>query len=181
MHLPSAVTKSCFLQWLSKWLKGFKSANIRYFLLPLGFSKDNLRSLCCPNPSPQLFFSWEWLSTCYGRWWMSGMEAAVPCSLSEEKGCFEQEEFGDRGKIPLLETSNILRRTKHSPQLLYGKVPGNSLISSLLLSGLCRTQFPQTAENSNQERPQVFEVNVSKLHPEKALLGLHKQKAMSCL
>lgn len=58
------------------------------------------------------------------------MEAAGTCSLCEEKGCFEQEECGAGGKIPLLETGNILgRRTKHSPQLLYRKVPGNSLIS----------------------------------------------------
>lgn len=59
-----------------------------------------------------------------------GRRAAVPCSTHEEERHLEQERSGARGKSPFLETCNIVsRRTKHSPQLLYRKIQGSSLLS----------------------------------------------------
>lgn len=144
--------------------------------------------MCCPSPSPRLLFSWERLSTCYGRGWMSGMEAAGTCSLCEEKGCFEQEECGAGGKIPLLETGNILgRRTKHSPQLLYRKVPGNSLISPCSSVDSEGLNFHSEQKNQTRKGPSFLKsVSANCVHRKLCLVYpsrklCHICRARSCM
>lgn len=96
-----------------------------------------------------------------------GKRATVPCSTHEEDRCFEQERFGSRGKIPLLEICNILsRRTKHLPQFLCREKCREAICSApQLLSGLCRTQF-STLSRKLQKAPLVLKLAISKLHPQ---------------
>lgn len=84
-----------------------------------------------------------------------GKRATVPCSTHEEDRCFEQERFGSRGKIPLLEICNILsRRTKHSPQFLCRKNAGKQSVQHPSSSADCvGLNFPHWVENSDQKAP----------------------------
>lgn len=120
-----------------------------------------------------------------------GKRATVPSSTHEEDRCFEQERFGSRGKIPLLEICNILsRRTKHSPQFLCRKKCREAICSApQLLSGLCRTQFATLNRKLRPESTFGFEAShqqIASTDSWHASSSLHKQKlhhmctALSC-
>lgn len=95
--------------------------------------------------------------------------AAVPCSTGEEEGCFEQERFGTRGKIPFLETCNILSREESMcPSFSAEKCRETICSAPLLLSGLCRTPFSTVSRKDRSEKAPIFEAGFSKLHPQVA-------------
>lgn len=183
----TVTTIFCFLQWLSEWLKGYKSANIRVGFFFCLIKKDHLQALCCPNTFPWLSFSWGRLLTCYRRGQMSGTEGrwtAVPCSTCEEVGCCEQGKFGARRKILFLEICNILiRRTKQNKIFAPDSLQENSGKQSVPSPApqwtevLSSTQFSTVSREFRPEKAPVFEVYFSKSTDSwRASPSLHKQK-----